>query len=451
MNINIYLYDKKKPADALRSVYLVCYLRGQQLRYNTGIHLLAAQWDANRMRVVNHTDKTILNGKLADLASIAREYEDTLPLTEKPSQEGFKNFFWVKLKLIEEGKTFFAVVEDVLMNLPTRENRNHEVISAKSMKKYNLVAEALHRFEEEKRKVYKGFQLDFKTFDGKLIKEFDWFLSEGKDKADTKQGVKPRAHNTVVRYLEILFHFFCEAERKGIEICKDFQDYDNSKTKPQNVTITDEEFEKIFLHRASSERLENVRQLFIIACVTGLRYSDLETLQLNHFNYAEGTIQLIQRKTNQPVSIALNPLLVKMLEENHYVLPTPICNQDFNRYLKELFKEIGLARNVQISRVVGKKRVVTDHKLYEIASSKMGRRYLCSSLAGKVPDRAIMAMSGHHSVSAFHSYLCNTQEQEREAVMDVWIQKYGNLLYDDVEDLAVSAQQWMDTMTKVQA
>ena len=133
------------------------------------------------------------------------------------------------------------------------------------------------------------------------------------------------------------------------------------------------------------------------------------------------------------------------------MLPTPICNQDFNRYLKELFKEIGLARNVQISRVVGKKRVVTDHKLYEIASSKMGRRYLCSSLAGKVPDRAIMAMSGHHSVSAFHSYLCNTQEQEREAVMDVWIQKYGNLLYDDVEDLAVSAQQWMDTMTKVQA
>ena len=446
MNINIYLYDKKKPADALRSVYLVCYLRGQQLRYNTGIHLLAAQWDAIRMRVVNHKDKNVLNGKLNDLKSIAWEYEDKLPLTEKPTQESFKNFFWVKLKLVEEGKTFFAVVDDVLLNLPTRENRHHEVITEKSMKKYRLVAEALHKFEDEKRKVHKGFQLDFKTFDGKLIKEFDWYLSEGKDKADTKHGVKPRAHNTVVRYLEILFHFFCEAERRGIEICKDFQYYDNSKTKPQNVTITDEEFEQIYLHKASNERLENVRQLFIISCATGLRYSDIETLQTEHINYDAGVIQRIQRKTNQSVNIALNPLLEKMLLENHNVLPKAICNQDFNRYLKELFKEIGLDRTVQLSRIVGKKRVVTDYKLYELASSKMGRRYSCSSLAGKVPDRTIMAMSGHHSVSAFHSYLCNTQDQEREAVMDVWMQKYGNLLYDDVEDLAVNAQHWLDTV-----
>ena len=77
--------------------------------------------------------------------------------------------------------------------------------------------------------------------------------------------------------------------------------------------------------------------------------------------------------------------------------------------------------------------MVTDYKLYELASSKMGRRYLCSSLAGKVPDRTIMAMSGHHSVSAFHSYLCNTQEQEREAVKNVWEEEYAELLSDDLQ------------------
>lgn len=332
--------------------------------------------------------------------------------------------------MIDEGRTFFAIVDSVLENLPTQENRNHELISEKSINKYKLVAKALHKFEEEKRKKQKGFQLDFKTFDGKLLKEFDWYLAMGGDMTDSKRKKTKRSQNTVVRYMENLFHFFTEAERKGIDICKDYQTYDNSKIKPQNVTITDEEFFRIYQHKASNERLENVRQLFIIACTTGLRYSDLETLHTNHINFSEGTIQRIQRKTNQPVNIALNPLLEKMLRENHNVLPTPICNQDFNRYLKELFQEIGLERNVQISRVIGKKREVTDYKLYEIASSKMGRRYLCSSLAGKVPDRTIMAMSGHHSVSAFHSYLCNTQEQEREAVMDIWQQKYNELLCD---------------------
>ena len=431
MNINFYLIDSKKPANIPRSVYLVCYLRNKLLRFNTGIHVLASQWDKAKMRVVSHHNKNVLNEKLANLASIAREYEDTLPLTTKPSQEGFKNHFWVKLKRIEDGKTFFAIVDYVLENLPTHENRNHEVITEKTMKKYKLVALALHKFEEEKRKINRGFQLDFKTFDTKLIKEFDWFLSEGRDKVDTKQGMKPRAHNTVVRYMEILFHFFCEAERKGIAICRDYTDYDNSKIKPQNITITDEEFARIYQHRASNERLENVRQLFVVACTTGLRYSDIETLQTEHINYGEEVIQRIQRKTNQSVNIALNPLLEKMLQENNNRLPTPICNQDFNRYLKELFEEIGLDRTVQISRVVGKKREVTDYKLYEIATSKMGRRYLCSSLAGMAPDRTIMAMSGHHSVSAFHSYLCDTQEQEREAVMDIWRKKYFELLHND--------------------
>jgi len=433
MNTNFYLYAAKKPASTPRSVYLVCRLKGRQLRYNTGIRVIASQWDSKKMRVTAHHERNTLNNKLAELAAIAREYEEKLPLTVKPTQESFKNFFWVKLKMIEEGKTFFAVVNNVLDDLPTRENRNHEVITEKSMKKYKLVAEALHKFEEEKRKVHKGFQLDFKTFDGKLIKEFDWYLSEGKDKADTKRGIKPRAHNTVVRYLEILFHFFCEAKRKGIDICEDFQDYDNHKIRPQNVTITDEEFEQIYCHKASNERLENVRQLFIISCTTGLRYSDLETLQAKHINFSDEVIQRIQHKTNMSVDIALHPLLGKMLQQNNNMLPKPICNQDFNRYLKELFKEIGLDRNVQISRTVGKKREIVDYKLYEIASSKMGRRYLCSSLYGKVPERTIMAMSGHHSTSAFHAYLCNTQNQEREAVMNIWEQQYSHLLHDTLQ------------------
>jgi hypothetical protein len=42
-----------------------------------------------------------------------------------------------------------------------------------------------------------------------------------------------------------------------------------------------------------------------------------------------------------------------------------------------------------------------------------------------------MAMSGHQSESAFNSYLCNTNEQEREAVMEVWDQKYSNLLFGE--------------------
>ena len=75
MNVNFYLLDSKKPAYTPRRLCLVCYLRNKLLRYNTGIHLLATQWDAGKMRVVAHSEKNILNDKLAALAAIAREYD----------------------------------------------------------------------------------------------------------------------------------------------------------------------------------------------------------------------------------------------------------------------------------------------------------------------------------------------------------------------------------------
>lgn len=432
MNVNFYLYDKNKPAGTPRSIYLVCYCKTKQLRWNTSIRVSETQWDAVKMRVKNHTDRNVLNGKLAELADIAREYEDKMPLSEKPSQQAFNNFFWVRLKMKEEGKSFFVIVEEVLADLPQRENRNHEIVGEKTMGKYRTVAKALRMFEAEKKKTNKGFALDFKTFNEKILKEFEFFLSDGKYKADTKKGVQPNARNTVVRQMEILFAFFTAAQKKGIEVCTDYQDYDNSKEKVVNVTITKDEFEQIYAHKGSNDRLENVRQLFVIACTTGFRYSDICSLTMNNINIQEGMIQKIQQKTNGSVNVALHPLLRKMLEDNNWSLPAAICNQDFNRYIKELFKEIGLDRTIQISRIVGKKRLVSNYKLYEVASSKMGRRYLCSSLAGMVPDRTIMAMSGHRSVSAFHSYLCNTQEQEREAVSEIWENQYGSLLAKDL-------------------
>lgn len=155
MNVNFYVYDKNKPAGTPRSIYLVCYCKGKQLRWNTSIRVSETQWDTEKMRVKNHADRNVLNGKLAELTDIAREYVDKLPLTEKLTQESFKNYFWVKLKKIEEGKTFYAVVDYVIENLPTRENRNHEIITEKTMKKYKLVAVVSHEFEYEKRKINK--------------------------------------------------------------------------------------------------------------------------------------------------------------------------------------------------------------------------------------------------------------------------------------------------------
>lgn len=157
---------------------------------------------------------------------------------------------------------------------------------------------------------------------------------------------------------------------------------------------------------------EIVRKVFIIACWTGLRYSDFH--QIGDIAKSEGETCIIRtRKTNQEA------IIVKLDQIKEYLdyfkenpLPKIVTNTNnnfkFNAFLKSIFKKAGLNRKVMVHG--------SEQSLYEFASSHLGRATFINTLVkDAVPQEQVMAITGHRSHRVFQSYLRPSESDVRES------------------------------------
>ena len=99
-----------------------------------------------------------------------------------------------------------------------------------------------------------------------------------------------------------------------------------------------------------SERLENVRDLFIFSCFTGLAYIDVANLTQDNIRKSfDGNLWIItkRQKTNTDVNVPLLDIPKMILKKYKGNLPDGkilpvISNQKLNAYLKKLRMFAGL-------------------------------------------------------------------------------------------------------------
>ena len=82
---------------------------------------------------------------------------------------------------------------------------------------------------------------------------------------------------------------------------------------------------------------DRVRDLFIVGCWTGLRFSDWN--QIRPENISDGFLELKQQKTGGAVVIPLHPTVQAILDKYDGNLPPVLTNQKFNEFLKIVAKK----------------------------------------------------------------------------------------------------------------
>jgi site-specific recombinase XerD len=121
--------------------------------------------------------------------------------------------------------------------------------------------------------------------------------------------------------------------------------------------LTMEELELIEAKKMVSPRLEQVKDLFIFACYTGLAYIDVANLKPE--NISKGIngslwINTHRQKTNVPSNIPLLAKAAEIIEKYHNhpqavtsdrLLPV-LSNQKLNAYLKEIGDVCGITKNL---------------------------------------------------------------------------------------------------------
>jgi len=156
--------------------------------------------------------------------------------------------------------------------------------------------------------------------------------------------------------------------------------YKAKRYKKEIIYLTNDELSKLRQYSFAQKRLEQVRDMFVFCCYTGLAYREMANLkQSNIVRYIGNNlwIQMKRQKTGKQISVPVLPIALEILQEymsEEGLLPV-ISNQKFNSYLKEIAELVGLEKN--LTSHIARKTFATTILLFndvpmEIVSELLG-------------------------------------------------------------------------------
>lgn len=191
---------------------------------------------------------------------------------------------------------------------------------------------------------------------------------------------------------------------------------ENSET----IYLTANEIERIYsLDLSNNEKLERVRDLFIIACHTGLRFSDLITVRSENISKEGKVLKISTIKTGETVIIPLKGHVKSILAKYSGTPPLAYSNQKMNDYLKELGQLAELDDDTLITSTKGGLRNTENFKKWQLVTTHTARRsFATNAYLHGVPTISIMKITGHRTEKSFMKYIKISQEDNANKLIN---------------------------------
>lgn len=255
---------------------------------------------------------------------------------------------------------------------------------------------------------------------------WDMFTKEFEDDFTAwmlKQGFSP---NTVSSQYSIMKVWLSNAEEKGLISNKAFYHYTTRTYNVENIYLNDMEIKMLYdLDLSDSEvnsqsKIEETRDLFIVGCWTGLRYSDYS--HLPEIDEATDTVRVHTQKTGKTVVIPLHPQVKAIYKKYGGCLPKPIDRGKAIKNLRYCAKLAGLNEHTILTKVRGGKDVLDEGEKWSHLVNHTARRSFATNMfLREVPIESIMAITGHTSEENFRKYIKVSPEQHAEVVAKAFI------------------------------
>lgn len=229
--------------------------------------------------------------------------------------------------------------------------------------------------------------------------------------------------NSVGRDIKIVKTILSEATERGLNANMAYKGkrFVVGKETSDSIYLNETEIKEIEgLDLSHNLKLDRVRDLFVIGCYTGLRYSDYSILRPDDLK--GDFIDITQTKTGDPVVIPVHPSVKGIVEKYNGHLPKPISNQKTNDYLKDVGK---LARSLEVKVTQeftkGGVRLSQSFIKWELLTTHAARRSFATNeyLAG-TPTVTIMAITGHRTEKAFLRYIKLTPKEHAKLLQLHW-------------------------------
>lgn len=379
----------------------------------SGIKVQPDQFNNNTgfMRnVAEATDKDRINNDIRRMTSfVYNEFSKNIDVDNIPKDWLVMTVdkFWHPERYKEKMMNLFAFIQDFIDKSSTRVNsKSGRPVCYKMQREYERTFYYLKEYAKEKK-----IKLDFKDIDLDFYYSFVEYL----------QGLN-LATNTIGKKIQTFKIFLNAASDLGYN---DYKYYKSSRfiaitEESESIYLTQEEVLKIYNHDFSENlSLDKIRDLFIVSCWTGLRFSDISQITPDVLN--DGMITIRQSKTGGKVVIPLHYTVEAILKKYKGTLPRVPTNQEFNRSLKDIGEAAKISDKVHIAITKGGVRISTAYEKHKLITTHTGRRSFATNnyLLG-VPSLTIMAITGHKTESAFLRYIKVTPTEHAERIRAIW-------------------------------
>lgn len=223
------------------------------------------------------------------------------------------------------------------------------------------------------------------------------------------------AHNTIAKRVRTVKVWMNEALELGFTTNTQWKSrkFGVPEKEVESVYLSENEILQLYNFQALNKSLEAVRDLFLVGCCTGLRYSDFSNIKPENIVTIDGEVYLtvITQKTSNKVIIPCNPIvleLFKKYDRNENKLPKSISGQKFNEYIKQVCRLAGFTETG---------RLLSDPKkqLWECISTHTARRSAITNWYNQqFPMVLLMQISGHKSTSSFIKYVKTSKLQSAQ-------------------------------------
>ena len=271
-------------------------------------------------------------------------------------------------------------------------------VSKDQIKDYRTLRKHLIAFKE-----YSSQPITFRNLNLIFYNEFMDYLFCKVIKPNGTVGLLTNSAGKIIRLLKGFVNYQIV---KGVIPLIDLRNFKVVEEETDAIYLNEKELATIYaLDLSDDKQLEEIRDIFITGCFTGLRYSDLSTLSPEHMDLDNGNINLKQRKVHKAVVIPMIDYVPEILKKYNYNLPK-VSRYLFNERVKEIGRRANLKQKIEVVRKKGKEREKKIYEKWEMISSHTCRRSFCTNMyLFGFPSGELMRISGHKSPSAFMRYI----------------------------------------------
>jgi site-specific recombinase XerD len=340
--LSLLFYIKKSKADDLgkATIYMRITLDGQRAEFSVHRKVKFNEWNSKtQLAMGNSIVAQEINRELGIIKNKIYSIQQQFQRIEKEY-----NSFDLRDAYLGKDKTQKMLLEIFQEHNNKVESLIGKDFAAGTAERYRTCKKHVAAFIKQK---YKKNDIPIQDVDHKFITGLEYYLKTS----------RKCAHNSTIKYITN-FKKIIRIAHANNWIDKDPFLHWKAKLKiVDREFLTEEEIQKIIELKLKMERLDQVRDIFIFCCFTGLAYADVK--KLNRFDISVGVdgeewVKTKRSKTDTRSNIPILPIAKAVIEkykqnqlliEKDLVLPV-LSNQKMNAYIKEIATLAGITKNL---------------------------------------------------------------------------------------------------------